>query len=115
MSEWVSVKERLPELYTAVWALDNDMPFLAMRHNRARWHAILDSCPLENVTHWAPVPDAPEPPRPEDPGLTLEQVTQLIERRWPNLEKVTRFEFNYTTSTWPGRRATVINSVDAGS
>lgn len=118
-SKWVSVKERVPDEFLFAWVMypGSERPRLAFYNQDSvhPWTSAGSFAKFYDVSHWLPLDKPPEPPKPEDPGLTLEEVTRLIERRWPNMEKVTSFEFNYTTSTWSGRRATVIQSADAGS
>lgn len=71
-SAWISVKDRLPEesgTYLTV-EMDNEYQYMYPIHYSAKWRGwnCLDYTDVENearihemhVTHWLPLPDAPE-------------------------------------------------------
>ncbi|WP_368043047.1 DUF551 domain-containing protein [uncultured Gemmiger sp.] len=60
MSDWISVKDRLPKQQTEVLAFRRGIMYLAWYDNEiGRWASdewgILDA-----VTHWMPLPEPPE-------------------------------------------------------
>lgn len=60
MSEWISVKDRLPEETREVLVFDSRNYLIW----QARWMGDewVDPCmdPIEKVTHWTPLPEPPE-------------------------------------------------------
>lgn len=64
MSDWISVNDRLPELYTPVLVyIDEDDAFPKVREGRlllgGTW--IADLIRGENeITHWMPMPEGPD-------------------------------------------------------
>ncbi len=71
MRDWISVENRLPELYTNVFVKDsaNKVPFVAFRYEGVTSDVTLeiDWIPhpyvnnfIENITHWMPLPQPPK-------------------------------------------------------
>jgi hypothetical protein len=74
MSEWISVKERLPQKPTFDWVLVQTkmipegwygVPHIAELRGGVWFAQCLDDKPMENelsieVTHWMPIPEPPE-------------------------------------------------------
>lgn len=58
---WISVEERLPEMYEDVVVLNNGKPLLSRRYWIARWKEHPTewqwSKSLTHVTHWMPIPN----------------------------------------------------------
>jgi hypothetical protein len=68
MSEWISVKDRLPEIGKEVltFSLENGHIFFDCAYVDddgvfADWFASWSARSLEHVTHWMPLPEPPEP------------------------------------------------------
>lgn len=58
MSEWISVKDRLPE--TSYWALVTDGKNVCMAdYDIDAWVGIAHSW-VEEITHWMPFPQPPQ-------------------------------------------------------
>ena len=65
MSEWINVKERLPEPYESVLVhMPEEKPLPTVHEGyitgNGKWYAA--HCPREadEITHWMPMPSAPE-------------------------------------------------------
>ena len=60
-SPWISIKERLPEMYEDVVVLNNGKPIMSRRYWVDRWNPTpttwMWSKSLTNVTHWMPIPE----------------------------------------------------------
>lgn len=66
MSEWISVKDRLPQgepvsEICVVFAPPSVSPRLAFYAPQFSQWFRWDNEPIENVTHWMPLPDPPTP------------------------------------------------------
>ena len=71
MSEWISVKDRLPNYNDAVFLTRDECVFVGMKSNtdiEGEWYITLDHPkqpkPVEKITHWMPIkfPSLPKPP-----------------------------------------------------
>lgn len=60
MSEWISVKERLPEPHVDALALKPCGPFVGY-YNGKDWMVRTDEYNEVGITHWMPLPAPPEP------------------------------------------------------
>lgn len=58
MSEWISVKERLPEETGLVIALHKNGEIRAERYS-VKMKNFSFECILDRVTHWMPLPEPP--------------------------------------------------------
>ena len=64
MTEWISVKDRLPKSYTALLLYGRLNPYSAMYTQYVgfwdgeKW--ISDGKEIDGVTHWMPLPKPPE-------------------------------------------------------
>ena len=62
MSDWISVKERLPEMQMALGFADNDYEFVMLINGNL--HVYIDgdwrSATAGQVTHWMPLPELPQ-------------------------------------------------------
>lgn len=66
MSNWISVKERLPKTYVSVLVyIPNEKPFPTVREgfyagDKKGWYAFCHDEKHDDVTHWMPMPEPPE-------------------------------------------------------
>ena len=65
MPQWISVEERLPERGTQVLGWYKDNPFSPYRHEIVEWNGggwifVYAHRYVTDVTHWMPLPEAPE-------------------------------------------------------
>lgn len=63
--EWISVKDKLPELFELVLLyIPDDAPFQTVREGfltpYRMWHAALYDRDYSAVTHWMPMPKPPK-------------------------------------------------------
>lgn len=66
MNDWIDIRDKLPENgISCLVARPGHM--VVARYEAGRWRTHWDSCILQNVTHWQPLPDLPSPPRPKRP------------------------------------------------
>ena len=56
MSEWISVKDGLPEEGVKVLACTHKGNILTAHYNRGRWHVAYSV----TITHWMPTPEPPK-------------------------------------------------------
>ena len=65
LPQWISVEERLPERGTQVLGWYKDNPFSPYRHEIVEWNGggwifVYAHRYVTDVTHWMPLPEAPE-------------------------------------------------------
>lgn len=64
MSEWIGVKDRLPPLGERVLCSDGTAVFEQYRVELSAVYGIWErsgmKSPMQNVTHWMPLPEPPE-------------------------------------------------------
>jgi hypothetical protein len=69
MTEWISVKDRLPEFDKLILCHDTQKTYIAFRHKEneynEHWQICENSCCLCNgctgaITHWMPLPESPK-------------------------------------------------------
>lgn len=64
VQEWISVKDRLPELGERVICTDGDAVFEQYRVENSCVYGMWDRCglksPMQEVTHWMPLPEPPK-------------------------------------------------------
>lgn len=63
MTEWISVKDRLPKAKETVLAYEAAFDSMSMAYrlpNTEEWIDTGDYYPLEAVTHWMPLPKPPK-------------------------------------------------------
>ena len=64
VQEWISVKDRLPELGERVICTDGDAVFEQYRVEHSCVYGMWDRCglksPMQEVTHWMPMPKPPK-------------------------------------------------------
>lgn len=67
MSEWISVKTKIPEIETHVLACDSDSQAVVFINKRGEWDLVhkwdcgccYDSEEVDYFTHWMPLPPLP--------------------------------------------------------
>lgn len=92
MNDWISVKDRLPDIWESVLVFNIDLPeeiLLAHLSELGIWHCscnCFDGSSPDNVTHWMPLP---EPPKEEQPALLYREYIsrEEAEKKWPNMKK----------------------------
>ena len=70
MSDWISIKDRLPEIGEAVieW-FAHEVPTVAYMANSIdgpRWHSYSDDEHIVGITHWMPLPIPPAAEQPDE-------------------------------------------------
>lgn len=65
MSDWISVKDRMPEVYKRVLVINNHLMIYAAEYlyldDDHYWnYQHCCECGVDNVTHWMPLPEGPK-------------------------------------------------------
>ena len=61
MSEWISVRDGLPDNGADILAyIALKGRIIPANYDRGVWYDCLRNCEVENVTHWIPLPVPPE-------------------------------------------------------
>jgi hypothetical protein len=78
MSEWIDVKDRLPDEVDSylVYRPDSDPPYVTSLWEEGEWWPERGDVALDGITHWMPLPDPPAPKLTAKEALRI-AVTQL--------------------------------------
>lgn len=65
ISQWISVKESLPEQETPVLGITSGKTIVTITYTKTeigsfQFRTIFDYCRVPNITHWMPLPKPPE-------------------------------------------------------
>jgi len=83
--KWISVKDKLPEVYMVRYLTYIPCPW--QKHRlfiiQDRYYSTPVSWELEGVTHWMPLPEPPEAKIEKDTGRALEEtgVSKLMDNK----------------------------------
>lgn len=109
MSEWISVKDKLPEPFVSVLIhMPSEEPLPTVREGfltpAGRFNAALFNRKLNEVTHWMPMPEPPEPPEPKktlfDALKEAETPEEMVEKLNNSLQSL--FAFGLCVWCLPG-------------